>query len=386
MKRISPVLLIILIMIYSLPFLFALEVSFFNTNIKEALNILSLDTGAVIIYEPNISGAVTIQVDADFERVLDLILMPYNYYWTKLENVYFVGISDVNASSFLNTAKFYQIPLRFCSAEKIIAVMPKALESFVLKPFEQNNLLVFAPPPIASKIASFVSDIDKPKQAYEVYVKITDISEAFLFNFRLDFSSSRQSIFAPNLLQIPISDTNLNILLNNKEDSEDFKIIYEGKVQALSGYQTKITAQRSITISKFGDGKLTSGQNITTMEMTITPRFLYNSCVMEISLKLDGIPDANELNFETRGAILQSTVNLEYGKVYLVGSFSYDKSVQKEGGIAFLKDLPIIGSLFKSYYIESEKRYVMFLVIVARSIDLLSNMNEYVQESGVDGK
>ncbi|SHN60622.1 type II and III secretion system protein [Fervidobacterium gondwanense DSM 13020] len=122
------------------------------------------------------------------------------------------------------------------------------------------------------------------------------------------------------------------------------------------------------------------------MEMTITPRFLYNSCVMEISLKLDGIPDANELNFETRGAILQSTVNLEYGKVYLVGSFSYDKSVQKEGGIAFLKDLPIIGSLFKSYYIESEKRYVMFLVIVARSIDLLSNMNEYVQESGVDGK
>ncbi|MFN3327463.1 MAG: hypothetical protein ACK40U_01175, partial [Fervidobacterium pennivorans] len=88
----------------------AIEISFFNTNLKDALNMLSVDTGAVIIYEPSISGAISIQVEAEsLEKVLDLLLMPYSYYWTKVDGVYFVGNSNPNSSGFTNVARTYQI-------------------------------------------------------------------------------------------------------------------------------------------------------------------------------------------------------------------------------------------------------------------------------------
>lgn len=347
---------------------------------------LSLDSGVIIIYEPNISGSVTLQADADLEKLLDLILMPYNYYWTKIDDVYFVGVSNVNSQSFFNTARLYQIPLKFSASDKIASAMPKAFSDFILASTDQKTLLVFAPPPIASKIADFVSSIDKPLRAYEIYIKIVDVSESFLSSFVLNISTSQQIIFAPNLLQVPILNTNLLFLINSNTGSEDFQIVYEGKVKALNGSQTKISSQKSTTVMKYVDGKLTTSQNVSTIEISLIPRFLSNRCSLDVFIKIEGIPYANELNFETKGASLQSTVSLDYGKPYIIGSFSYDRALQKEGGITFLKDLPIIGSIFKKYYFESEKRYVMFLVMVGDNIEVKSKNPDNITLSGVDKK
>jgi type II secretory pathway component GspD/PulD (secretin) len=164
-----------------------IEVSFFNTNIKDALNILSVDTGAVIIYEPSISGAVSIQIEAEsLEKILDLLLMPYSYYWTKVDGVYFVGNSNPNSSGFTNVARTYQIPLRYNSAETIMKSLPRAFQDYILNSVNQNSLLVYAPPPLVSKIASFISQIDLPRKGEEVYVKIIDVSERFLNSYLID--------------------------------------------------------------------------------------------------------------------------------------------------------------------------------------------------------
>ncbi|MGC9771108.1 type II and III secretion system protein [Fervidobacterium changbaicum] len=354
----------------------AIEVSFFNTNIKDALNMLSVETGVVIIYEPSVSGAVSIQTeDESIEKILDLLLMPYSYYWTKVDDVYFIGSTNPNSSGFTNVARVYQIPLKYNPAEMIMGALPRIFQDYMLKPINQNSLLVYAPPPIASKIASFVSQIDLPIKTEEIYVKILDISERFLNTHLIDIGIQPYVsgvAYVPNIFQIPLFGTNLYLLLNlsNSEGgNSEVEVLYEGKVKAANGVQSKLTAQRNYTTMRYVDGKLTSVISQAIVEMNITPKFLYNRCVLDLSLKIEGFPFTNELNFETRGTSLQTTLNLEYSKPYLVGSFSYERTVQKEGGISFLKDLPIVGWLFKKYYNESEKRYIIFLVSVGTNME-----------------
>ena len=345
---------------------FSLELSFFNTNIKEALNMLSLDTGVVIVYEPSISGSITLQVQAEtLEEILDLLLMPYSYYWAKVGDVYFVGNNNPGSTGFINTAQVYQIPLKYNSSRKILDVIPKSLQDYVMKPVEDNSLLVYAPPSIASKIASFISHIDIPNVSKEVYVKVIDVSEQFLKSHMPEISISSASMYAPNLLQIPLLNTNVNILLNMEENKTDLEILYEGKLKALSGYSSKITTQRNYTTQRYVDGKFTTLQNQATVEMIITPSFLYKSCLIDVSFKIDGIPSSMEINLETKGTSLNSTLNVDYNKTYIIGSFTYDKAIEKEGGVGFLKDLPFVGWLFKKNYTEFEKRYVIFMLSVS---------------------
>jgi len=348
-----------------------IEVSFFNTNIKDALNILSVDTGAVIIYEPSISGAVSIQIEAEsLEKILDLLLMPYSYYWTKVDGVYFVGNSNPNSSGFTNVARTYQIPLRYNSAETIMKSLPRAFQDYILNSVNQNSLLVYAPPPLVSKIASFISQIDLPRKGEEVYVKIIDVSERFLNSYLIDIGiqpSIAGTSYTLNFFQIPILSPNLYFILNLSNSNinvTDLEVLYEGRIKAFDNIQSKLSAQRNFTTTRYVDGKLTSVTTQANVELSIIPRFLYNRCVLDLSIRIEGLPFVNEPNIETRGTSLQTTLSLEYNKPHVVGTFSYERVVQKEGGVSFLKDLPIIGWLFKRYYNESEKRYIVFLLSV----------------------
>jgi len=357
----------LLIVIFSSE-VFSEEISFFNTNIKEVLNTLSLEYNKPIIYESNIAGSITFTISSDdltFEQLLDLIVMPFNYYWVKLESVYFVGIANPTSPAFLNVSSFYEIPLKFVNVERVYEMMPKQIQDFIVKVTNSKNLLVYAPASIASQIANFVTKIDKPIESKVIELKIIDVSESYLNAYMTDISSGNVLSYFPNMLQIPLSGMFLNLLYSNsKTNDENFQIIYDGSFNVMNGSTMKVTNQKSIALAKYVDGKMTTSPHNISIEVSISPKYLFKVCFVDLAIQISGIPSSNELNFESKGASLQSTVKLEYGKTYILSSVSYDKSTQKEGGFTILKDLPFVGSFFKRYYYETEKRYIIFLIAV----------------------
>ncbi|MFN6992539.1 MAG: hypothetical protein ACK4MM_07465 [Fervidobacterium sp.] len=344
------------------------EISFFNTNIKDVLNTLSLEYGKSIIYESNIVGSVTFTISGEeigFEKLLDLVLLPFNYYWTKVGEVYFVGISSPNSPAFGNVSSLYEIPLRCLSADKIITMLPKIFQDYISKGTSEKSILIFAPAPTASQIANFVIKLDKPVESKSIEIKIVDVSENFLKSYINEISLTTTPQQAPNILQIPFNNLSLSLFYaNNKVSDENFQVIYEGTFNAINGMPLKVSTQRTITVNKFVDGKYTTINNTASIELSIAPRYLYDTCLIELNIQMNGIPSSNELTFETKGASFQTNLRIEYGKIQTIGSVSYDRSVQKEGGILILKDLPFIGPFFKRYYYENEKRYILFLVAI----------------------
>ncbi|MGB9614915.1 MAG: hypothetical protein ACPL3B_05405 [Fervidobacterium sp.] len=362
---------LILLIFAATALVFSDEISFFNTNIKDVLNTISLDYGKVILYEPNITGAVTLNLSSehiDFERLLTLILLPYNYYWTKIEDIYFVGIANPNSPSFVNVSRMYEIPLRYTSSDKIYDMIPKVFQDYIIKQYTADNLLVYAPIPIASKIANFVSKIDKPLEKRSIEIKIVDTSESYLkslLNDVLVLSGSTIVPFLPNQIQVSLPSMSLNVIYANSKDEEgQFQVIYEGILNASNNVPLKVSTQKVMTVNKYSDGKLISTQTTSEINVQITPKFLYTSCLIDVDVQISGLPTTNEANFESRGSSLKTTTNIEYGKYYVLASVSYDRLVQKEGGVTVLKDIPIIGNFFKRYYYETEKRYIIFILSV----------------------
>ncbi len=346
------------------------EISFFNTNIKDVLNTLAMEYEKVILYEPNITGAVSLSIpseDVDFERLLTLILLPYNYYWTKMDNIYFVGIINPNSPAFVNVARLYEIPLKFVNSDKVYEMIPNVFRDYIVKRTNMNSLIVYAPVPIVSKIADIVSNIDKPLERRSIEIKIIDVSEKYLNSFADEFSvlSSAQVVpFIPNLVQIPLFGIVVNLFSNSKQENEDFKVIYEGLINALNGYDFKVSTQKEISVNKFIDGKYTTTQSKSEVTLQFTPRFLYKSCLLDIDIQISGLPSSVDANLNTKGSNLKTVLRLDYGQVYLISTVSYERIVEKEGGVFILKDLPVIGSFFKRYYYETEKRYLLFFVSV----------------------
>lgn len=345
---------------------YALDVSFFNTNIKEALNLISLDSNKTVLYEQNISGSVTIQAEnIDFEKALDLILMPYNYYWTKVGDVYFVGIANPNSPAFANASLLYQIPLKYSSANDVRALLPKVFQDYTLSPSSPDKLLIYAPVPIASQIAQLVSQIDIMRSKRRVIIKVVDASDSFLRSLSLDFFGvSTTSQVYPDLIQIPIAGTYVNLLFSGKSGTESFEVVYEGNVIASNNTPFKISVQKTMNIPKYSDGKLSMDVNVSYIEIQITPRFLNSKCLLDLNLSMTNVPSSSDFSLNQKGSTLTTSTEVDYGKIETLASFSYDKVIEKVGGVSFLKDIPIIGGLFRNYNYEIEKRYVIFLISV----------------------
>lgn len=361
--------LTLLLLISSLLFIqsvYALEISLFNTNIKEALNLISLDSNKTILYEPNISGSVTIQAEnVDFEKALDLILMPYNYYWTKVGDIYFVGIANPNSPAFANASLLYQIPLKYLSSNDVRTLLPKVFQDYTLAPSSPDKLLIYAPVPIASQIAQIVSQIDAMQNKRKIIIKVVDVSDSFLRSLSLDFFGiSTTSQVYPDLVQIPIAGTYINLLFSGKSGTESFEIVYEGSIIASNNMPFKINVQKVMNVPQYSDGKFSIAANVSYIEIQITPRFLHSKCLVDLNLSMTNMPSSSDFTLNQKGSTLITSTEVSYGKIESLASFSYDKVVEKVGGVSFLKDIPIIGGFFRNYNYEIEKRYMIFLISV----------------------
>lgn len=341
---------------------YALDISFYEEDIKEALNILSMDSGEKIIYEPNISGIITLDAqDITLEQALDLILLPYNYYWTKYNGVYFVGFSDVNSTGFLKNSKLYNIPLRYKTASEIVKLLPEKLSDFILYNSSENFISVYAPVPIISQIANAVTLLDIEEVNYKAKIKIIDIAESYAKSFLLKINYSQDeisNIFEKFSVSIPLYGNYLNVLMNGSTNKNDVQLLYDGEINLVSGEKAILSTSRNIINEKKIDGKISSEVVDTSIDIELEPFFLKSSALMNIKISLKNIGN------QRLGTEISTKISTEYNINKIIGVYSYEKSEEQEGGITFLKDLPIIGNLFENNLKSSEKRYVLFVLNV----------------------
>ncbi|NLJ86133.1 MAG: secretin, partial [Firmicutes bacterium] len=122
-------------------------IMFFDTDLREALSEISLQTGVSIIADQTVNGRVTVDlVDIPIEKALRMILFSGGLSYRKVDDFYFVGLPDPRNTTFGALVETEIIQLKNVQAQEILDQLPAFLTTYVKGTATGDVLTISAPP------------------------------------------------------------------------------------------------------------------------------------------------------------------------------------------------------------------------------------------------
>lgn len=352
-----------------------IDVSFFQTDIRDALSLLSYDAGKPIIYDKTVTGFVTLEVQqVTIEKALDLILMPYGYQWVQVDGVYFVGTPDPKSLSFFELSRTYIYTTKGIDAPRLVSMLPPVMKDYVFaNPSEPNMVVINAPPKIAGKIAETLSMMDIPKDELIVEVKVIETGQDTLKKWGISWQYSDQKssneaftmTFLDMAFDLIYQKLDFTVLGNIQLSIEDgsAKLLANPKLKLLSTTTGKVTAKTQRSYITVVDDKETTKTMDLGIEVEIKPVVLKSGeTLMDVKITTTNILDRNTRIPDTTTHSLNSTLKMKLGETITAAAIGFDTYTTTVDKIPVLGDIPVVGYLFKKESISKVYREVLILI------------------------
>ncbi|MCQ2106125.1 MAG: type IV pilus secretin PilQ [Fibrobacter sp.] len=144
-------------------------------------------------------------------------------------------------------------------------------------------------------------------------------------------------------------DNNLQIAISNLMGDASTEVLASPQVSTLDNTEAKVFMGDKVSIRVIDDSGESSTQMVETgIKLTVTPHVSGDNRIM-----LDLHPENNSYDYDSKGEIVISTqeaqtkVVVADGETVVIGGLTRNETQESESGIPFLKDIPLLGNLFK---------------------------------------
>lgn len=133
------------------------------------------------------------------------------------------------------------------------------------------------------------------------------------------------------------------------------KVLGQGTLLLKSGSISKVSGYTTIGLKVSNEANNTYVEKRLTTEVTVSGNVfldhvnMYVKTIVESAMN-DGISD------NPVGSVLETNVDVQYGEPYYIAGLSFETVSKVDGGIPGLKDIPILGKLFKNTKYETHKK------------------------------
>ncbi len=356
------------------------NMTLFATDLREALNEISMQTGINIIPDQTVSGVVTADlVDVPLEKALRMILMSGGFTYRKIDDFYFVGLADPESRTFGELSEVKVIRLNHVTTQEVLNLMPSFLINYVNgnENMEGNKLTIQAPPKQLDRIEKLIKEIDKAQKMVEVKVVVSevDIEEA--------------KTIGSNLLNYDEGESGTDAL---KYDSESNLLTLEtdyygqliSKLKLLEEKQkAKIEADPRVLVADGQSAELFIGEQQVLL-LTSEEEDFYTTRTEEIEvgvgLKVNAdISGKDEVNLtltpeishfisQSRPDIIvkknkvSTSVRVKSGETILLSGMTMEDNNDYQQKVPLLGDIPFVRWLFKSETKSRADRELMIFV------------------------
>lgn len=280
-----------------------------------------------------------------------------------------------------------------------------------------NNLIVRDTVEVIERIKKIIETLDTQTPQILIESKIVEASENYEFNVGLDtglgFSydpvtagsslgadsgqftfSSAPNIGGPGFLQANIGVfkrlSALNFQLNLMESESKARIVSAPKVITQNNQAANITTN---TTKRFRTTNVDQGVQTETIQqvqvslsLQVTPKVTNEgSIAMKVNIQKDGFANQTIVGQlpETTSRNIQTNVLVENGSTLVIGGLYQTDNNIIEAGIPLLKDLPLIGWLFRNSYNPKNSRNELMVFLTPRIVNqeeagLVNSENEGV--------
>lgn len=384
-----------------------------NLNVKEAdlgdvLKFLSIKSGKNFVLSKGVSSDLKITVGltgVPWDQALSIILFNQGLGFQDLENVYRIATAEelqqeittafqaAEEAKRLVPVETRLIPLSYASGSDVQTNIQDFLTPERGKvSIEQrtNTLVVTDLPEVLEKVERYVREIDKQTPQVLIEARIVEAREGFnrnrTFTFGQNYNNTTGDFNSPTDLDLnfgsnvetdvtdaSVSDFSwvqnlgsfgaVDFFLQMQETREVSRTIASPRITVLNNETANINQGSQIRVNRSDE----SGNVVTefipvTTSLDVTPQVTTDGFVtLDLTLARDILEGASGQQIGTRSA--KTKMLVENGSTAMIGGlYTLDKT-DSEAGLPWLKDVPVIGTLFTNtkVKIRSTNELLMFI-------------------------
>ena len=373
---------------------------FVETDIREALFLMSTDAEVNVVIDDEIRGVVnTSIVDMPFDAALEKVLLPFGYVSAQRNGQYYIAPPDPSSPLFAHIAQQHDFKPTHVTTKDLLQSLSTRQQAFVREVESANMLVIEAPAKDAATIMRRLRQLDQPVPQVVLEAIVCVVSPDCGFRFGIDWSHSA-AVNGSDLFRLgaeglalsgTVSPEGLRHLFDDFAVTSAFvKMLEEHgyltiraapRVMAKDGEKANISIARetwfSITPnsgSGTGDNSALFVQNdIERVEsgivLDITPHIRGQNVTVEIE-RAEVSEDVRSANTELSAnpfpvinrRTVSTTVHVQDGKTIVIGGLVQSQVVDRVSKVPGFSDLPIIGKLFKSVQRQEQDAEVVIFI------------------------
>ncbi len=247
-----------------------------------------------------------------------------------------------------------------------------------------NSIILQEVPENLPRVISLIDSLDKPARQIKISTQLLEISSRNLQELGIDWmvegtytTSSGRSY--PQQARVDAADVtdpqgsyrvqalqhgwSLEALIEATVTTGKGKIIAHPEISTLENVEAKIQMGQKVPIKQFDD----AGNVVIKFEevgtiLTVTPYI-----TAENQILMDLKPERSTFEFDPNGVIINTSnastkVIVNNGQTAVIGGLTTQDEVETETGIPVLKDIPLLGNLFKYTSKRVETRDLVIFV------------------------
>ncbi|WP_287140178.1 secretin N-terminal domain-containing protein [Mesorhizobium sp.] len=257
----------------------------------------------------------------------------------------------------------------------------------------QNALVVLAAPHDYKIVDAAIRQLDvKPRQVF-IQAIVAEVRLNKGLRHGVDYLLSTKSLGAvTNGLSYVFPNTDVNIVLHGLSALGEVKVVSAPRILAVDNETATIQVGDQVPILVRSSQSTVSGNSpiVSDVEMrdtgvilAVTPRIGAGG-----SITLDTLQEVSTGNRNTLTSVqspvisvrrLQSTVSMRNGDTIAIGGLMQDSTNQANSGVPVLKDIPLLGGLFRSMEYGKERTELLIL-LNTRVVDSDADARALTQE------
>lgn len=353
--------------------------SFYETDLREALNELAHSAQVNIIADYTVQGPVTMTFEnIRLEKALDMLLAGGGYAYRKIDDYYLVGVIDERAPSYAVLAAGEVLRLKYARAEDLVKNLSSAYAGTVKADVNQNAIVFMGSATMLKRLREEIARLDVRPLQVMLEALVVEVSDSGGLNFGLESGGHEltsldlaEGVIKYSLVNLP-SQFYAKLQAMVKEGKANVKA--NPRIVALHGKEAMIFSGVAkyfnlvVPVNGVADYNYARLENIRVgVTLKMTPWVGESGEIMldirpEVSnvvgLNPQGLPELN-----TRSA--QTTVMVKDGQTVVLGGLSYEEDVKQANRVPLLGKLPVLGWLF-SYSKSSKSKSQLYIFVTPR--------------------
>ncbi|MEW6412143.1 MAG: secretin N-terminal domain-containing protein [Candidatus Zixiibacteriota bacterium] len=376
------------------------NLQFQSADIKSVLTFLADYGGVNVVIAPEVDGTVTIKLkDVKWRSAMDIIGRTYDLAVVDEEDGYIrvlpaeqyrkeVTEMEKHRRETMELAKLETriVKIANSTSDDVVAAVKSLMteRGTASSDPRSNSIILQEVPSNIENVMNYIAELDKPAKQIKISARLLEIFTEDAQELGIDWGASgtyttESGREYPQSVDINTDRTTDNALkyrvtalqhgwsaqavVDAIVQSDKGRIIAHPEITTIDNKQAKIQMGQKIPVKQFDE----AGNVVIKFEEVGTILLVTPHLTAEDQILMELSPERSTYQFDPNGVIINTSnaktnVIVNNGQTAVIGGLTTEDEVETEIGVPILKDIPLIGRLFKYTNKRTESRDLIIFV------------------------